>query len=384
MIDIKPDAIRQLLELNTNASYIVSFYLNVDGAKYPRRQELEIGLKALLRQAKKEWLLSDKLGRRQKIFLEDDLKKIANFVQFEFKRDHAKGLVIFSSAESGTWQVLTLPVAVPSFIKVDKEPYIKNLTSIINQFKRYCTVVIDRRKARIFSVYLGNIEEYLGFFADDVPAKVNEGEWANLREHKIANHIEDHVQRHLKNIADKTRIFFKKQKFDRLLIGGRKSIVAKFIETLHPFLRERVSGQFLAEPTLPLNTILEYSLKCESEAEAAEEKELIKRLLNAEKPAGAGVVGLEPTIEALNLGQVQSLILSDNLKFSGGVCRRCRFISTYQKTCPVCDQPLDWHVDLTEELIQQAVNSRCRLKYVKYHPEFIKKYQAGAFLRFAV
>jgi len=375
---------RQILDINADSEYIVSFYLNVDGGKYPRKQELEIGLNVLLRKVRKEWLLSDRINQREKKFLESDLEKISKFVQFEFERGQTKGLVIFSSSAGDVWHIITLPVAVPSLIKVDKEPYIKNLASVIDQFKRYCTVVIDRRNARIFSVYLGVIEEELGFFEDDVPAKVNEGEWANLRQHKIANHIEDHVQRHLKNIADKTLIFFKKQKFDRLIIGGRKRIVPKFIDMLHPFLRERVSGQFLAEPSLPLNKILEHSLNCEIESEAVEETELIKRLLNAAKPAGSGVVGLEPTIEALTLGQVQSLIISDNLKFGGGVCRNCHFISTYQEKCPICGQELEHHDDLSEELIMEAMNNNCQLNYIKNNSEFAKKYQAGAFLRFAV
>ncbi len=382
--NIKPDTIRQILNLSANADYIVSFYLNVDGGKYPRKQELEVDLKALLRSAAKEWLGSDKLNRSQKKFLETDFEKISNFVQFELDRRSIKGLVIFSSSGSDIWQVLTLPVTVPSFIKIGKEPYIKHLAAVIDQFKRYCTVVIDRKKARIFSVYLGGIEEYLGFFEDDVPAKVKEGEWANLREKKIANHIEDHVQRHLKNVADKTKIFFKREKCDRLIIGGRKDIVSKFISLLQPFLRECVSGEFLAQPALPLSKILEYSLDCEREAEKREEAVLLKKLINSEKPEGAGVVGLEPTIEALTTGQVQSLIISDSLKFSGGVCRQCHFISTYLETCPVCGRQLEHHDDLAEELIQQAINNNCRLNYIKYNPEFAKKYQAGAFLRFAV
>lgn len=381
-IDI--DAIRELTNFKSAGAYVVSFYLNVNGAKFPRKQELEVDLKALIRRAEKDWFSGAGLSHDRKQFLENDLEKISQFVRYDFSRGQTRGLAIFTSQERGFWQVYSLPVPVPSKVVVDREPYTKVLTAILDQYQRFCTVIISRRRARIFSVYLGEIEEHTQVFEDDVPAKVNAGDWASLRQTKIANHIEDHVQRHVKNIAAKTLAFFRMHDFDRLIIGGHKEVITQFIEAIHPELRERIVGQFTAGPDLPLKTVLGQSLKCEEEVEKREETDLINKINDAEKPGGVGVMGLESTVEALMLGQVHMLVLAGDLSVKGGICEEHHFISTYQDVCPICFKPLIPRDDIIEEMVQQAIGRNCLIKYINYHPEFAKEGQAGALLRFAV
>lgn len=378
------DIIRKLTDFKSDDSLIVSFYLNVDGAKLPRKQDLEVDLRALVRKVEKDWVYTNKLNHRRKRYLELDLARIAQFVRYEFSRNQTRGLAIFSCQERNLWQIYKTPVPLPSMVVVGSEPYAKTLTTVLDQFHRYCTVLVDRRKSRIFAVYLGDIEEHFGIFEDDVPSRVSEGEWAGLRQTKIAHHIEDHVLRHLKNVANKTLIFFRMHDFDRLVIGGHKEIIPKFKEVLHPYLRERVVGQFLAEPDLPLKIVLQQSLKCEAEVERRRESELIQKITDAENPGGVGVIGIEPTIEALMLGQVNTLVIAAGLSLEGRICEEHHFVSTYLDGCPICARPLSEREDIVEEMVQLAIKQNCRLKYILYHREFIGRDKIGALLRFAV
>jgi len=256
--------VKELNNFRGDGDYVVSLYLDVDGRKFPRKQAYERELKDLVHQAKKEWLKRRDLSHSQREFLKKDLEAIDQFVRLKFIRKKRKGLAIFSCSARDFWQVYPLPVSLPSCLIIDNIPYTKPLTTVLDEYERYCTVVVDRRKARIFTVYLGEIEEHSGVFEDDVPNKVKAGEWAALRESKISHHIEDHVHRHLKNVAQKTLKFFKENDFHRLIIGGHREIIPKFEKHLPDYLRKRVAGHFLAKPEVSLKDILEESLRLAS------------------------------------------------------------------------------------------------------------------------
>ena len=375
--------IRELSKIKADTDHIISFYLNVDGAERPRKQDLETDLKSLLRKVEKDWLQDRRLDHRQKSALSSDLRRIDHFVRHEFHRGETKGLAIFVSASAGLWKVYALPVPVSSTVFVAHEPITKNLTAVLARYPRFCTVIVDRRKARIFSVRLQRIEELFGVFEDNVPDKVDVGEWSGWRQSKIANHIEDHVQRHLKNIAAITSSFFKSRGFDRLIIGCSREVMPYFKEALSPYLRERVIGQFFAETNMPLQTVLKQSIICEGEAERILEEELLAKIGEAGSPGGAGVAGLEHTIEALVLGRVHQLVLASDLEAEGWACDEGHFLALRSGECPVCGGLLTKRDDLVEDMIQMALEQNSSITYINHLPDFIEKERAAAILRYA-
>lgn len=380
---ITPSEIKNLVDFRSDGAYVVSFYLNIDGQKFPRKQGYEVKLKALLRKGEKDWLASGgTLSKEQKAGLREDFQKIDNFVRFNFTRQGAKGIAIFSCTHRGLWQVYPLPVAMPSNLIISKEPYAKTLLAVLDEYRRFCTVVVDRRKARIFTVYLGQIEEHFGVFEDDVPAKVKEGEWAGLRQTKIAHHIEDHVLRHLKRVAQKTLVFFKEHHFDRLILAGHKETIPKLKEVLHPYLLERVAGQLWIEPEAPLKEVLEKSLAVEERVEKKKEEELIKSLTEKAKPHGQGVIGLKATLEALSMGEVHTLLIGDGYAAKGLVCSHCNYLSPDLEECPLCGRKTRVSEDIIEDMVQVAIHKNCQVEHITHIPEFIKS--IGALLRFSV
>lgn len=71
-------------------------------------------------------------------------------------------LVIFAAADF--FQEYRLPVALPSRLYVDPDPYIRPLTVLLDEFNRYCVVLVDRKRARAFDMYLGEMEEAVEYW----------------------------------------------------------------------------------------------------------------------------------------------------------------------------------------------------------------------------
>jgi hypothetical protein len=154
---------------------MVSLYLNVTPPR-PFVSELN----SLIHLQKERWATNNQLDKRQLRALEELLARIESHVRsLERQLERTRLLAIFASPD-GFWQEYRLPVALPSQLVVNFDPYIRPLTVLLDEFDRYCVVVSDARKARIFSLYLGEFEEEEGFFEDNVPSKVSVGRGVRL------------------------------------------------------------------------------------------------------------------------------------------------------------------------------------------------------------
>src|SRR5213078_1258943 len=100
---------------------------------------------------------------------------------------------LFSSFGAGLWEDVLVPRPVKDRAAVAPHPYVMPLEALVETYESFCTVLVDREKARIFLARMGQIREERGVF-DDVPGKHDQGGWSQAR---YQRHIEDHVGRHL-------------------------------------------------------------------------------------------------------------------------------------------------------------------------------------------
>ena len=378
--------LKEVAGFEPNGSLVVSLYLNVDGAKRPRLQDYEKELHSLINRARHEWFTGDGgVDKEKKRALTKDLDRVQEFITGEWRRQGVKGLVVFSCADGGFWHVFELPVGVPSALIVGAEPYAKTLTALLDEYKRYCVVGVDRKRVRFFTVFLGEIEEHHGVFVDDmVPDQVKEGEWAGLRQSRIARHIEDHVMHHLKDSAGLAFNFFLQHGFDRLILAGHKELFSKFKATLHPYLQERLVGEFSIDPDAPLTEILKKSLLVEAKVQKREEESLVAKLREESHAGGLGVTGLKPTIEALMRGQAHILLVGDGYEERGFICYRDRYLTVEAGDCPICGAPLNLADDIVEDIVQVAIDQNVRIEHISHVGDLTEREKVGALLRFAV
>ena len=376
---------KQIAGFESHGKLVVSLYLNVDGSRYPRIQDYEKELHGLMRKAEHDWLRNGEILKLKKQALKKNLEKIDSYVTGEWRRKGIKGLVIFSCLEVDFWQVYELPVGLRSSLIIGDEPHAKELVALLNEFKRFCVVSVSRKKARFFTVGLNEIEEHQGVMVDEwVPDQVKEGEWASLRQSRIARHIEDHVLHHLKDIARLTYNFFVEHKIDRLILAGHKELIPRFRAVLHPYLQERVAGEFNAEPDTPLSEILKRSLLVEKEIQLREEEYLFNKLRNENHEGGLAVIGLRPTIEALMRGQADTLVIGDGQSRQGFVCYKDHYLSVGSGDCPVCGDALHESSDVIEDMIHLALNQNVQIEHLTHIDEFREKDKYGALLRFGL
>ncbi|MDI6783161.1 MAG: hypothetical protein QME64_03580 [bacterium] len=358
---------------------VTSCYLNVDRRQYPQKTYIT-ALKDLIKRAQSS-IANQKFTSEQTKSVENDRKKILRYITTEFTDEKTRGVALFSSAGNNIWQRFLLPRPFPNELVADIRPYIQPLLRLLDEFERYCTVLVDKEKSRIYLIYLGEIEEYT-FLFDKVPKNIKEPGWAAKAPSHIQRRHLHYVHQHLKHTADVLWEYYKEEPFDRLLIGGSVEVLTDFKRTLHSYLQQRFAGKISLEINAPMKQVLEASLKVEEKIERAAEAKLVAKLLEGHQTQRFCVTGLSDTLLALQEDKVHTLIISDGFKSTGYKCSHCGYFNIDNGNCSFCSQKMAGVPDLVEEAVKLAIWQNCEIEYVVNHPIMPELGNIGAILRF--
>jgi peptide chain release factor subunit 1 len=343
-----------LLRFRSETDFVLSFYMGI-GVYRSNKKGYEIEAKDLLKRAVKEADLS----REDREKVEADSAKVLNFLTIDFQ-GNAKGLAIFACRSAGLWQVFRLPVSVPDRCVVDRTPFVVPMLKLVDESRRYCVVVVDKEKARVFTMYNGEIFERTDIF-DDVPGWHKQGGWSQAR---FQRHIEDLVNRHLKHVADTVFTFYKLEGFGHLVIGGSQDVRTRFFRIIHSYLQRIVAGYVTVDVTSNVNDILSAVRRVEAEAERKRSAEIADALLGSSQNYVA-VTGLKDTVKALEEGRVHTLVLVDNNEVEGCLCGDCGGVDVLGvDECSRCKTKIGKVGDVSEHLAVLAVGRDAEVSYV--------------------
>ncbi|MFH1220607.1 MAG: Vms1/Ankzf1 family peptidyl-tRNA hydrolase [Candidatus Eisenbacteria bacterium] len=361
-----------LLHLDAGSNWIVSFYMGI-GIYRTKKKAYELEAKDITKHA----IAGAGLAGEAKKDAEEDIQKIINYLKMDFKGT-AKGLAIFSSKKAGLWQVYRLPVTMPDRCEINHSPFVLPMLKIVDESRRFCVAVTDTEKARLFTVYLGEIIERTDIF-DVVPGWHKQGGWSQAR---YQRHIEDHVNRHLKHVADTIFEFHKAEGFGHLVIGGSQEVRMRFYQILHSYLQRIVAGYITMDVTSSGDEILKATRKIESEMEEKRSQDIARALLASPGQGHLAVTGLDNTVKALKEGRVHTLVLVDNSRLEGCLCGDCGDIDVLAaKDCDLCKKQLTRVEDISEHLAVLAVERDAEVKYVKPGSGIESQGSVGAILR---
>jgi len=95
--------------------------------------------------------------------------------------------------------------------------------------------------------------------------------------------------------------------------------------------------------------ILDATLEVERRVERQDEDALVTELLEAVGARGQGSCGVAETLQALLLGAVHTLVLSDGLRVSGSECPNCGWMQEGRTdACPICGTRMRTDVDIAD------------------------------------
>ncbi len=252
-----------------------------------------------------------------------------------YKKPPKHGMVILSGnidlgggRQKQITEIIEPPEPVPLYkYHCDSSFYLDPLKEMLKEKKIYGLIVIDRREATV-GVLRGKRIEVLSYTSSMVPGKHRQGGQSSVRFERLR---EIAIHEFYKKVADKASEALLPHLKDLVgvLIGGPSPTKEEFYsgEYLHHELQRRVIGLFDVSYTdeSGLFELVEKAQDALQELDLIREKRLIGRFLQEVAKDGLAAYGEEEVRQSLELGAVETLLLSEDLRYE-----RVKY------RCPVC------------------------------------------------
>jgi len=372
-----------VLEYHPSEMPITTFYLNLDEESIKQRQH-KIVLKDLFRY-KTEKSYYKNLSDEAQSSIQDDFNKIEDFITMQLNQiDGKKSLAVFSCSSNDLWETLDLSVPLETSMVINPHPYLRPLVEASSAHRKYAIILVDRAKARILEVDMGQTTEHLHIHEEDMPDQVKEGNFEGTSERRIERHINDHVRQHLKKVAEKALQLQQSERFQWIYLGGRQEILSEFEKALHSYVRENVEGTIIVEPHAPLEEVLKKAEKAEATSREKYETNLLNQLSDEIGKSARGIAGIPGILNAQRRGQIDTLLVQQDFSTKGFYCPECNYmtIRREEEKCPLDDAQLLRTPDIIDNLINDVIKQGASVEMIQKGMDDFD--QIGALLRFPI
>ena len=291
------------------------------------------------------------------------------------------GLAIFASAGAELFEVIPFETPIGDhWLFVDSVPHLYPLAKLIDTLPRYAAVLLDTNKARILVFSLAAVERDEKV-VNDKTRRSSQGGWSQSRYQRRADNIHLH---HMKEVADTLERIVREDGINEIVIAGDEVAIPKLREALPAHLADKVVDAIKLQRNAA--DILDRSLAAIREKDAETDAEKVAQLVDAWQAGGLGVAGPEATLSALQLGQVDELVIT-------GSPDTLKTVQKLPQDSPSGDLQVDTTahgaadeetLKLAGELVRRAEQTGARLRFIE-NPELLEHIGGvGALLRFRI
>lgn len=355
---------------------VISLYLDMQPDQHGRRQ-----FDTFLRKA---------FGERQKTFhtgpardsFDQDVERITAFIAEDVERS-VNGLAIFASHGAGLFETIQLNAPIDDhWLFIGAVPHLYPLARVNDQYPRYAALVADTNSARLFVFSLG-VAETQQEVQNVKTRKTSMGGWSQAR---YQRHIENFHSQHMKEVVDILDRVVREESINHIVISCDEVARPLLMEELPKHLAEKIVDVVKMESKAPEHEVLQETLDALRAKDAQTDQERVEAMIGAWRGGGLAVAGPEDTLEALQMGQVEELLIAA----SPDALRRARAVPEGTTHGPV-DVETTAHgnqdserLKLADELVTKAHATAARIRFIE-NADLLKDVGGvGASLRFRI
>jgi len=359
----------------------ISLYLEVYASKFTKQYYLS-KLNSMIVEKRPEIEKNPLIDNVSKKKINELFIKIKNYFDDYFRPELVKTVLLYAG-EDDTWIVIKLPVNIKSKIIIDPKPHTQILRTLTNNSVRYGVLEIDREKAQIYQIYLGQIREISDTFISEVPPKVKYRREGSDRERQQMGRIEVKLNQFFKLINDKLLSLFRDGEIDTLILAGIRDIALQFKNYMSSSLQSKYIGYITSDTPFSPQSLKGNALKLINQVETEQKNNMIDKLIDEYIPTEWGVCGAESTIRYLMQDQVKILIYDIDFEVPGYVCEKCGYMTIKEQVnCPYCEGNMIYYSDITDEIVEAALDQGCEVHDVSGNQRLKEIGNIGAVLRF--
>jgi peptide subunit release factor 1 (eRF1) len=377
-MSISREQIRELAEFRDEESCAVSFYYQPSAPRNKAHKEDIILIKDLARDA-----MHRLEAKGKKDCAREDIERIVRS-SGELRSNGTHGKAVFACAAQNVWREFEVPPALGSTqLVVDRHFRLKPLARLLGASPLLAIVLIDKHRARIFDLRLGELTEREDLFHPLTRRGRSDG-FGGYDGGHAQRRVEDEVRQHFKNVAGILKELQEKGIFERWILACQDAHRPMFDAQMHPYVSQTLIGHFNADLAhVSADEIRTQAQRILDRWQDERRREMMNQALSQARSNGRGVTGLRRVLRSLELGEVQTLLIGDNLQGHAVECTGCGHIDAHLVSfCPVCGRATQEIVDVGDSILPWVVRRDVETFYVKDDPEFDKVGNIAALLRF--
>ena len=387
-MSITREQIRELAEFQDDQCCAVTFYFQPSTPRNKAHKEDTILIKDLVREAQNhlESRTSEAKspgGKTKKDCARADFDRILR-LSGELRSNGTHAKAVFACFGQNIWREFELPATLPATqIFVDRHFHLKPLAHLLGAFPRLGIVLLDRHRARLFDLRLGELSEREGLF-QTLSRKGRSDGYAGYDGGHAHRRVEDEVRQHLKAVDEFLKEALEKGIFEKWILGCHDAHRSQVEQQLHPYVSQALLGYFPAD----MSRVTSEEIRMQAQRivegwQSERRRELVGQVLSQARSNGRGVTGLRRVLRALEMGEVQTLLIGENLQAHAVECAGCGHLDAHVVSfCPVCGRATQEIVDVGEAILPWVIRRDIETLYVRDDAEFDKVGNIGALLRF--
>jgi peptide subunit release factor 1 (eRF1) len=220
----------------------------------------------------------------------------------------AKGLAIFASTTEDLFEAISFDVPIErSSMHLDAVPHLYPLAQINDQYPRYAALLLDTNSADLYVFALGATQRRESVQGEKT-RRTSMGGWSQARYQRRANNF--HKQ-HIKEVVDLLGKVVADERLNHIVIAADQVARPFLMEQLPKHLAEKVIDMANVDvKSPPEHEFLAETMAALRQADAKTDAEHVRQMLDAWRAGGLAVAGIEPTLRALEMRQVEELLIA--------------------------------------------------------------------------
>jgi hypothetical protein len=375
MMITKPD-LERLLQRQETGRPVASLFLDLSvSANNRRTHQVFLNQKRdQLDELQAEWMADNAEGVRTL------WERVQQWLATEYDGSCC-GVVIYAEVGGDWFEALQTRAALPNRLIVGARPVIGPLAQVLEGYRHWGVVLVDREHVRLLSVYQGTVLDELVRRAEPLPAP-HDLQAGGFSQSRYQRRKLEETRHFFRDFAGEVQDFVARYRPDELVLLGTDENLAAFSEQLPDSVLQRVvytGPMWVDENSAEIIRHLEPLLRGELEREQHEVVAQVRDRVVHDYLATAGFQG---TLSALQEGRVDTLLLARDQQREGVRCAQCGFIFARElEACPYDGSSALQDVDVVEEMLRMAEGQGVTVAYVD-PGEAADLKGAGALLRY--
>jgi len=289
----------RLAAIEPSEHEIISLYLDMRPDQNGQRSHIETFLRNRV----------DELARteRGREGFDKATERISQYIAEQAPKS-ARGLAIFTSTTGDLFEAIPIDVPIEhSSMHVDAVPHLYPLARVNDQYPRYAALLVDTNSADLYVFALGS-KRRRESIQNEKTRRTSMGGWSQARYQRRANNF--HKQ-HMKEVVELLDKVVSEEHLNHIVIACDEVAKPFLMAQLPKHLADKVIDVVSVDvKSMPEHELLRETMDALRQADARTDAEQVQRMLDAWRAGGLAVTGLQATLRALDMRQVEELVIA--------------------------------------------------------------------------